>query len=201
MIISAVVLAAGRGTRMGRTKQLLPLAGRPLVEHVVSTALGSCVDEVIVVLGYEAEAVRAAIPENEPRLRWVVNQEFASGQASSLMTGVGAASQQSDAVVVLLGDQPGVTETDVDTVVGLFRSGNHIAARACYEDGMLGHPTVIGRALWPEILNLQGDVGAREVLVRHEADVLMVGINRAAPRDVDTEVDYRSLVDANRSRG
>jgi molybdenum cofactor cytidylyltransferase len=181
---------------MGRTKQLLLLGGRPLLLHVVETALRSKVDEVVVVLGHDAQEVQRALGSIDGA-RCVVNPEYASGQASSLRAGLDALDGRSQAAVVLLGDQPDVTVDDVDRVVREYRSSGKLAARATYdsEDGpVAGHPTVIGRALWEEVRVLEGDVGARAVLGQHDPRVLQVAMGKPPPPDVDTPADYQRAV-------
>jgi molybdenum cofactor cytidylyltransferase len=195
--VSALVLAAGRGARMGRTKQLLLLDGRPLLLHVVATALRSHVDEVVVVLGHEAHEVQRALgPVDGARV--AINPDYASGQASSLRAGLNALDRRSQAAVVLLGDQPNVTVEDIDRVVGEYRASGKLAARATYdsEDGpVAGHPTVIGRALWPELQALTGDTGARAVLCLHDREVLQVAMGKPPPPDIDTPADYERSID------
>src|SRR5918997_5983315 len=104
-MISAVVLAAGASTRLGRPKQLLELDGKPLLQHVVDALDGAGLDEVVVVLGHEAERIRAAVVL-PARGRVVVNRAHRSGQASSLRAGLDAVDAASEAAVVVLGDQP-----------------------------------------------------------------------------------------------
>lgn len=190
--VSALVLAAGRSARMGRTKQLLLLAGRPLLLHVVETALRSKVDEVVVVLGHDAREVQRALGSIDGA-RFVVNSDYASGQASSLRVGLDALDRRSRAAVVLLGDQPDVTAEDIDRVVGRYRASGKLAARATYdtEHGpVAGHPTVIGRALWAEARALKGDTGARAMLGRYDRQVLRVAMGKPPPSDIDTPADY-----------
>lgn len=192
--VSAVVLAAGRGARMGRTKQLLPFEGRPLLAGVIETALASAADEVVVVLGHDAEAIRAAVGGASDGARFVVNPNYDEGQATSLIAGLEALDRRADAAVVLLGDQPGVTPADVDAVVSAYLASGAPAARALYESGEAGHPVVIGRVLWDEVCAQRGDVGAREVLRRHADRVLSVALDKPAPRDVDSPADYEAAL-------
>ncbi len=194
--VSALVLAAGRGERMGRLKQTLTLGGRPVLAHIVDAALASSVDEVVVVLGYEAGAVRAALGDTADMARVVVNPDYARGQATSLIAGLDAIDRRAVAAVVLLGDQPGVTSEDIDAVVKAYLAGAASAVRAAYESGEVGHPTVIGRALWDEIRAERGDVGAREVLRRHAESVATVALGKPAPLDLDTPADYDAAVAA-----
>jgi molybdenum cofactor cytidylyltransferase len=199
--ISALVLAAGRGSRMGRTKQLLPLDGEPVLARVIDASLASGADEVVVVLGHAAGEIRDTLGTVDDRVRFVVNPEYERGQSTSLIAGLDALDPRSAAAVVLLGDQPAVTAADVDSVVAGFLAADALGARATYDSGAAGHPTVLGRDLWGEIRGERGDVGAREVLRRHGERVATVRLNKAPPADLDTPDDYRSLLHASERRG
>ncbi len=182
---------------MGRTKQLLAFEGRPVLSHVIAAAHGARVDEVVVVLGYEAASVREALGPIDD-VRFVENPHFADGQSSSLSLGLDALDARSQAAVVLLGDQPTITSSDIDRVVDAYCDGEAVAARAVYESAgktINGHPTVLGGVLWDEIRAVEGDVGARDVLARHGNSVLRVPVGKPPPRDLDTPADYDALVD------
>ena len=158
--VSALILAAGSSKRMGRTKQLLEIDGRPMIAHVVDHAVASGVDEVVVVVGHDAEAVSAAIPDAGERLRTVENPDHATGQASSLRQGLRALNEGSEAVVVLLSDQPGVTGEDIDRVIAAWRELGGIAARASYgvgDERFESHPVLLARAVWKEVEQEEGD--------------------------------------------
>ncbi len=203
VFVSALILAAGRGSRMGRTKQLLAFEGRPVLSHVIAAALGARLGEVVIVLGYEAASVRDALGPMDG-IRFVENPDFADGQSSSLSLGLDAVDARSQAAVVLLGDQPTITSSDIDRVVEAYCDGEAAAARAVYESGgktINGHPTVLGRVLWDEIRGVEGDVGARDVLARHGDSVLRVPLGKSPPSDLDTPADYDALVDPLPPRG
>ncbi len=196
--VSALILAAGQGVRMGRVKQLLPLRGRPLLSHAIEAARASRVDEVVVVLGHQAARVRAELGDL-PGVRFVDNRDYRRGQSSSLSLGLAALDPRAQAAVVLLGDQPTVTADDIDRVVDGFADGDAVAARAAYEDAgelTAGHPTVLGRVLWDEVGALEGDLGAREILARYRDRVVQVALGKAPPPDLDTPAEYRMLAGA-----
>ena len=177
---------------MGRTKQLLPIGGRPMLQHVVDTAAGAGLDEIVVVLGHDADAVRASV-ELPAEARVVVNPEFATGQASSLRAGLAAASPDSEAAVVLLGDQPGVAVPAVRAVVEAFLRTGARVVRARY-GGTGGHPVLLARKTWGELGTLEGDVGARELIARHPEWVTDADVGGDPPPDVDTDADYERLL-------
>ena len=192
--LSAIILAAGSSTRMGRPKQLLPLAGRPLLQHVVDAAAASCLDEIIVVLGHRADEVRAALTCPE-RVRVVVNPDYAAGQSTSLRAGVRAANPSAAAAAVLLGDQPGVSAQLIDTVAAAFFNARALVVRPVYgaPNGrrVPGHPVFLARSVWPDVEALRGDQGARSLLAAHPEWLLEVAVEGGVPRDIDTWEEYR----------
>jgi molybdenum cofactor cytidylyltransferase len=189
-LIAAIVLAAGSSTRMGRAKQLLPLGSGTVLSTVVSRLLGTPLDRVVVVLGHEAERIRreAGLPA-DPRVETVVNTDWLEGMASSLRCGVRACSE-TEAIVVALGDQPAIDSKVVGQLVNAFLGGAPLAVPVQGEKR--GHPVLFGRTLFPSLLALSGDMGARDVVERHWGAAARI---EAAPlRDLDTEEDYRSFL-------
>jgi CTP:molybdopterin cytidylyltransferase MocA len=190
-VIAALVLAAGASTRMGRPKMLLPAGGRTLLAAAAAPLLEAGVDRLVVVLGCGADEVRAGagLPD-DPRVAFVVNDAWREGMASSLRRGLEAASS-ADAVLVALGDQVGVAADAVRRLVEAWRGGARLALPA--RRGRAGHPVLFDRSLFDELRSLSGDVGGREVVRRHLGEAALVP---AAPaRDVDTEADYRALLE------
>jgi len=178
-------------------KQLLPLEGRPLLQHVIDHSLASRLDEVILVLGNQAEEVQAALtlPTLEA-LRVVVNSHFAAGQSSSLRAGLRATSPRAGGAAILLGDQPGVTRETIDRVVERFAEGDALAVRPEYraaEGCVPGHPVIIARAVWHELESLRGDEGARTLLRAHPEWLDALSLEGPPPPDVDTWSDYERL--------
>jgi len=192
--LSGIILAAGTSTRMGQPKQLLPLAGRPLLQHVVDVATASRLDEIILVLGHRAEEIRAALRCGE-RVRVVVNPEYAAGQSTSLRVGLRAGSPGAAAAAVLLGDQPGVTVQLIDTVAAAFLGAAAYVVRPVYRAAsggrVPGHPVFLARQVWPQVEMLRGDQGARAFLAEHSEWLLEVPLADEVPRDIDTWDDYR----------
>ncbi len=193
-MITAVVLAAGSSTRMGRPKLLLPLAGKPIVRHVVDAALGAPVDEVVVVLGAGADAVRTTL-QTGGRVRFTVNERHSEGQSTSLRAGLAAADPAAEAAVILLGDQPSVATASIRAVVEAFRdpgeTGTPEAVQAAY-GGRPAHPTLFARDVWDEVVG-EGDHGARTWLRKHPGRRLLVEVGGEPPPDVDTPDDYELM--------
>lgn len=178
----AVVLAAGRGRRFGGTKQLVRLAGRPLVAHVVAAAHAGGVDDVVVVVGHDARQVAQAAGE-EHAVHVARTPNVAAGQSASLLAGTAlAADLGAGVVVVLLADQPDVGPDAVRAVTAAV-CGGALAARVRYDDGP-GHPVAFARRVLPRLAALRGDTGARGLL----AGIGVVEVAQAgnAPVDLDT---------------
>lgn len=193
-VVHGLVLAAGGSSRMGRPKMLLDLGGRPLLAHAVRPLLDAGLQVLWVVLGAEAEAVRGALAADS-RLRVVENPAWRSGLASSLQAGLHA-SAGADAVLVALGDQPSLSPEVVTRVLAAAPGRSLVVASHA---GRIVHPMLFGRALFPELEALAGDAGARDVVRRHQHEALRVP--GTAPRDLDTEDDYRAALEGRPPRG
>ena len=190
-MICGLVLAAGTSSRLGRPKQLLALGETTLLRAVVDTTLASDLDEVVVVLGHASDEIAATLPP-DPRLRIVRNHRFGEGQSTSLRAGLLAMAQGTDAAVVLLGDQPGVTPAAISVVIGEFHRTRAPVVQASYGNRP-GHPTLLAAEVWPEAMRVTGDEGARAVIDAHRAERRLIEVGGDPPLDVDTEADYRRV--------
>ncbi len=185
--VAAIVLAAGRATRMGRQKVLFELQGRSLVQRAVDAALGSRAAETVVVVGHEAGAVMAALAGRP--VTAVVNREYAEGMSTSLGAGVRAAGD-CDAVIVMLADQPFVTSALLDRLIERFEETGRAIVRPL-AGGRPANPVLLGSALFAEILEQRGDVGGREIVGRHPDDVSLVPVDDPSITvDIDSPRDY-----------
>jgi molybdenum cofactor cytidylyltransferase len=200
--LSAVILAAGTARRMGRTKLLLPLGDRPLLQHALdAAAAASRLDEIVLVLGDEAARVLEGIrlPARLP-VRVAINPNPSAGQSRSLRLGLRAADLRAVAAAILLGDQPRVTGPLIDRVAAAFLGAEVPVARPVYSGPhgrrVPGHPVLVARRIWPEVEKLRGDEGMRGLLARRPEWLLAVPVAGEAPGDVDTPEDYRSAVAA-----
>lgn len=187
-MITGIVLGAGRSSRMGRPKQLLPLGGRPVLQHVLDAAEAAALDEVLLVLGHRADEVRRAVRLTR-RARVVVNEDYEEGQSTSLRAGLWAASEESEAAVVLLGDQPGIRAQAIASVVAAFREGRGPVLQATY-GGRPAHPVLFARSVWSELEQARGDEGARGIIAGHADWPDPVEVGGLPPDDIDTETDY-----------
>jgi molybdenum cofactor cytidylyltransferase len=188
--IAGIVLAAGQSTRYGASKQLLPWGGMTLAAHAVTVALDAGLDPVIAVLGHEAEKVAAALAGLPVRV--VENAEFASGQGSSVRKGVEALPSRMGAAIFFLADQPLVTVEMVRTIVQAHRRSLASACVPVFE-GQRGNPVLFDRVLFPELRELHGDTGGRELLEKHRNALVTIPASRAALLDIDTLQDYEQL--------
>lgn len=188
---AGVILAAGAAGRLGRPKQLLPLRGRPLLQHVVEAAAAGGLSPIVIVLGYRAAEV-AGVLELPPGARIIENPDYALGQASSLRCGLTALEPEVRAAVILLGDQPSLAASTIRAALDLFaRSGGRVV-RTLYR-GQPGHPVVLGREVWEAAMAIEGDRGARDLLAEHPEWVVTLERDEGAPVDLDTVDDYERL--------
>lgn len=185
--VAAIVLAAGRATRMGSQKVLLELKGRSLVQRVADAALCSRAAKTIVVVGYEAGPVKDQLVGRPVTV--VVNPDYAAGMSTSLQAGIRAAGA-CDAALILLGDQPYVTATLLDRLIEAFRETGKAVVRPLAGDRP-ANPVLLSAALFPEILAQQGDVGGREIVARHASEVCLVRlVDPTLVVDIDSPQDY-----------
>jgi molybdenum cofactor cytidylyltransferase len=187
--VCGLVLAAGGSSRLGRAKQLLPYRGGTLLGHVVDVARGCKLDQLVVAVGGHAGAVRAAVDLSGTTV--VVNEAFGEGCSSSIAAGLGAVDPRCDVLVLMLGDQPGVTAATVGTLLA-GRDGAPLAV-CRYEDGR-GHPLAFARSVVGALESLHGDKGVWKLLDRRAADVVEVAVAGRIPRDVDTDADYEAVL-------
>ncbi len=191
-MIAAIILAAGRGARFsaeGRNKLLEDFGGRPLLRRAVDAALGSRAGKTIVVTGWDHERVVAALAGLPVTL--VHNPLHAEGMASSLRAGI-ARGSDAEGALILLGDMPNVSSAVLDRLIRAFEE-THAVAVVPLRGGRRANPVLIGRALFPRLSKLRGDIGAR-ALLRATKDVLEVEIAEdGVLTDVDTPDDLAAL--------
>jgi CTP:molybdopterin cytidylyltransferase MocA len=183
---AGLILAAGAGTRFGdETKQLAELRGRPLLTYALD-AMTAAVDRVVVVLGHDADAIRARIDFGEASV--VVCEDWARGQGFSLRRGVTALTG-AEAVAITLGDQPFITPQVITGALDQLEGFD--AVRAVY-DGAPGHPVVLGPRVLAAVGELEGDAGARELLARFRVHRWEAG-HLASATDIDTQEELSKL--------
>jgi molybdenum cofactor cytidylyltransferase len=188
--VSSVILAAGASARMGRPKLAIPVRGEPMIRRVTRSAIESRCREVIVVLGTDADVYRPLLDGLAARI--VVNPAPAEGMGSSLRTGIAAVSAEARAAVVLLADQPLVTPEIIDHLIEAAAAGRRRIVASAYDDTM-GPPVYFDRAYFRELVTLEGDRGARSVILAHPEDVTALPLSETLASDVDTARDLSSF--------
>ena len=184
--IAAVILGAGRSTRMGGPNKLpAEIGGRPLVRIAAEEALASRARPVIVVTGHQRDKVEAALAGLDVTL--VHNPDFADGLSTSLKTGLAAVPADVDGAIVCLGDMPQVNAALIDRLVSAFDPESGALVVVPTFDGKRGNPVLWSRRFFPELMALEGDVGARHLIARYPEAVVEVPVtDKAALVDVDT---------------
>lgn len=195
--LAGIILAAGESQRLGRPKQLLQLRGKPMLQRVLEASMESQLDEVVIVVGAASELVIRRIGSMvSGHFRFEKNNDFRRGQSSSLVTGLRALGDDIEAAVILLGDQPSITGALIDTIVSAYRGTELSIVRPVFTASgrrVPGHPVILHRDVWPQLLRLQGDEGARQLIRSQPGCALEVLIDGPELADVDTEEDYRRL--------
>jgi molybdenum cofactor cytidylyltransferase len=186
--VAAIVLAAGRSTRMGAENKLLAdLGGTPMVRRVVETALASRARPVLVVTGHMAAEVAAALAGLDVTL--VANPDYAMGLASSLKAGIRAIPEECNGALILLGDMPRIAPEHLGSLVGAFAAAPESIVVPAHE-GRQGNPVLWPRRCFSELAQLEGDAGAKRLIGAHPEQVRQVEIGTLGIfADVDTPDD------------
>ncbi|MEG4984775.1 nucleotidyltransferase family protein [Microcoleus sp. BR0-C5] len=191
--IGLIILAAGSATRMGRPKQLLSYQGRSLILHAVEVALASLCQPIIVVLGAYAEQIK---PELMPKAVQVVeNSQWQEGMSSSIRAGISMllkTHSKLDAVIISLADQPLVSPQIFNQLIQSYQETQKVIIASKYNE-TTGVPALFSNALFPELMQLEGDKGAKALIKKYIDTGLILLIPEAAI-DIDTPDDYKQLL-------
>jgi len=182
MRFAAIVLAAGRASRMGENKLVADVGGKAIVRRAAEAAVAAKAAPVIVVTGHERERVESALAGLGVVI--VHNAGYADGMSTSLKAGLSALPPGIEAVAILLGDMPEVDGALIGKLVAALEGGKKIAIPV--REGRQGNPVVWARALFPELAKIAGDHGAKDVIAAHRAAVVEVPAGAGAFSDVDT---------------
>ena len=188
-----IILAAGQSSRLGRPKQLLEFDGETLLSKTVNAALGIQDIPVVVVVGAHADRLTAL--SDDPRLTVVHNPDWPEGMASSVRCGLTATTNRfpkTDGVVITVCDQPKLDTHTLNSLIALQRRSGLPAVAASYA-GRLGTPAIFHASLFPELMKLAGDRGARQLLKELGSAVAVLAFEEGA-LDIDTEEDYHRWV-------
>ena len=187
--VTGLVLGAGGSRRLGRPKQLLPYGERTLLDHTVNTARQCGFDQLVVPIGGASDDVRERVDLSGADV--VVNYAYGEGCSSSIAAALDAVDPRCEVLVLMLGDQPGVTP---DTVRALLAGRGDAPLAVCrYDDGR-GHPLAFDRSIFPALANLHGDKGVWRLLDERADEVVEVRIAGNVPLDVDTPEDYQAVL-------
>ncbi len=188
--VTGLVLAAGGSRRLGEPKQLLRYGSGTLLSHTLDTARASEFDQLIVALGGGSAEVRRMV--NLEGTNVVENPEYGEGCSSSIAAGLSALDPRADLLVLMLGDQPGVTPETVRALIGGSGAGTMMAV-CRYDDGR-GHPLAFGRGVFAELGELHGDKAVWKLMDRLADLVVEVRVPGSIPPDVDTREDYEAIL-------
>ena len=192
---AGIILAGGSSTRFGRPKQLLKLKGKYLLEYVLTAALESKLNHVVLVLGHDHQNILQALGACtiHERLQVVINHRYLEGQSRSLQAGLLKIRQTFPSVMFLLGDQPLLDSNTIDHMLDRFRySGKDICVPVC--KGKRGNPTIFNRVLYDQLLAIEGDIGARNIIRANPERVLYLEMNDPLCFfDIDSPKDLTNL--------
>ena len=184
--IAALVLAAGQSRRMGSQNKLLAeLDGKPMVRHVAEAVAASQAASMTVVLGHEADTVRAALADLKPS--YAYNPDYAEGLSTSMKTGIAAVGEEVDGVIICLGDMPMVSTAVIDRMIAAFDPVEGRAIVVPTRRGKRGNPVLFGKRFFEEMARVSGDVGARHLIGNHEDLAVEIEVeDESVLTDIDT---------------
>jgi molybdenum cofactor cytidylyltransferase len=184
--IAAIVLAAGKSTRMGGPNKLLSdVGGKPMVRIAADEALASKAAPVFVVTGHQHEQVRAALKDLP--VTFVHNSEFADGLSTSVKAGIAALPEETDGAIVCLGDMPQVNAALIDRMFAAFDPEKGALIVVPTAEGKRGNPVLWSRRFFPELLAIEGDIGARQLIAAYPEAIVEVPVSGGgAFLDIDT---------------
>ena len=200
-MISAILLAAGESSRMkGKNKLTIDIDGVPLIKYAVKNILGSGVDEVIIVLGHEKSIIENIIKKNK-KIKFIYNESYKNGMASSIKKGLSSISKNAEAFFICLGDMPDVNQNIYNKLMKARYNYNKKLAPEKKKEIIIptfeekdGNPILFSRFMKEKIMNISGDVGAKEILDTNKNKILYVPFkNSGITLDFDTEEDFIPL--------
>ena len=192
---AGIILAAGASVRFGQPKQLIELRGKYLVEWVLVAALKSRLDLVVLVLGHEYQSILQALGTKvrRPRLEVVTNHKYHEGQSSSLKTGLESVRKTFSSIMYLLADQPMINSKTINLLLDQFHESEKEICVPVFE-GQRGNPTIFKRPIYEEIMMIDGDIGARNIIGKEANRMLYAKIKDPfCFFDIDSQEDLKKL--------
>ena len=200
-MISAILLAAGESSRMkGENKLSKKIDGIPIIKYAVKNILGSSVDEIIIVLGHEKSIIENIIDKNK-KIKFIYNENYKNGMSSSIKKGLNNINKKSEAFFICLGDMPNVNQNIYNKLIKSRYNYNKKFSSEQKKEIVVptfeeknGNPILFSKFMTKQILNINGDVGAKEILKLNKKKILYVPIrNSGITLDFDTEEDFIPL--------
>ena len=186
-----IILAAGASTRLGKPKQLVPVVGRPALQHVIDRTTAIVGNAVSVVLGSHASDITPMLQHSSASV--IINRDWQEGIASSIRCGIRSLSHACDAVMLVLGDQVAVTSGDYKRLISAWNGQDSILVASGYS-GQVGVPAIFPRSVFSELMLLRGDQGAKVILHRHATRLIQVAVPNAT-YDLDTPAEVAAVQD------
>lgn len=196
--VSAVVLAAGMSRRMGTPKQLLRIGGETILELTLKNVRSSSVQEIVLVLGFAAESVEKEITTE--RVKVVHNKDYQQGMGTSLRAGLAAVAPQASAALIVLADQPFVRPETLNSLIACHQESKPQIIIPMYR-GFRGNPVLLDRSVFPELKELNGDVGCRAIFGSHTENICKLAMDDLGILlDIDSPEEYQKLEKAYKAR-
>jgi molybdenum cofactor cytidylyltransferase len=188
--IALIILAAGKSTRFPGNKLLAKINGESMIEKIVKTALGSKINRILIVTGYEAEKIKQLIEEiKDERIQIVYNPKYEEGQSSSVKTGVKQVIEEADAVMIHPADVPFITTEDIDGLIEVFEITNAAIIVASHRRRH-GHPILFSSKLFGEIMEITEEKhGLKELVEKYREEIVEVESSEYTTIDIDTPED------------
>lgn len=190
--VAGLLLAAGTSTRMGSPKQLLATGGLSLLDRILAETLESDLDLVVLVLGHRAGEIIQGVTTDlhHPKLRLTQNKEYRDGISASIRAGLSGVEAEADHAMIILADMPRITSGIINQLLRQYLTSGCPLGAIKTKRGR-SHPVIVSRRFYPELHQLKGDTGARELFLKHADRVLLVEPREAYDdRDIDTPEDY-----------
>ena len=191
--ISAIILAAGKSSRFGSTKQIMPLGKSTLLETTIDNYLSSDAGEIVVVLGHMSGNLSRFLGDRP--VKRIMNPRYNEGMSTSLIAGIRSVNPDAGGIIIALADQPLVDTATINKLIKAFGTGKRKGIIVPVYNGQRGNPVIFSRKYIDEILEIKGDVGGKEIIYRHPEDVKEVAVDcKGVLQDIDTPEQYQEAI-------